>query len=594
MEKENNQPLLSPYGEDELTHQNKHLLSRPFTAGARLLFTEFKTEFNKLWYLAAPAIFTAICQYSLGAITQVFAGHVSTLALAAVSVENSVISGFSFGIMLGMGSALETLCGQAYGAGQYDMLGIYMQRSWLILNGTAVILCFFYIFAEQLLKLIGQTPEISESAGLFSVWMIPQLFAYALNFPIAKFLQAQSKIMVMAVISAVALVFHVFFSWLVMLKLGWGMAGAAVVLNLSWWFIVVAQLAYIFSGSCGRAWSGFSWKAFQNLWGFVKLSFASAIMLCLEIWYFMALVLFAGYLKNAEVSVDVLSICANILGWAMMVAIGMNAAISVRVSNELGADHPRTAKVSLIVAVITSFLIGVVLSLILVITRNQYPSLFSDDTSVRILVTNLTPLLATCIVINNIQPVLSGVAIGAGWQAFVAYVNVACYYLFGVPLGLSLGYKLNMGVSGIWYGMLAGTVLQTSILFLMVYTTNWSKEVAGGDGTVGWVLECLVEPNKESRNPISSIGIIPLGIENDLSRSFGWGGSFPFAWKSAIKKTLNNATSCQICRLDRNIFLVKKANMNFDEAVDKVLLSIPNREVVDPPPSLKHLRRVCS
>ncbi|KAM6589362.1 protein DETOXIFICATION 29 [Cannabis sativa] len=478
MEKENKQPLLSPYGEDELTHQNKHLLSRPFTAGARLLFTEFKTEFNKLWYLAAPAIFTAICQYSLGAITQVFAGHVSTLALAAVSVENSVISGFSFGIMLGMGSALETLCGQAYGAGQYDMLGIYMQRSWLILNGTAVILCFFYIFAEQLLKLIGQTPEISESAGLFSVWMIPQLFAYALNFPIAKFLQAQSKIMVMAVISAVALVFHVFFSWLVMLKLGWGMAGAAVVLNLSWWFIVVAQLAYIFSGSCGRAWSGFSWKAFQNLWGFVKLSFASAIMLCLEIWYFMALVLFAGYLKNAEVSVDVLSICANILGWAMMVAIGMNAAISVRVSNELGADHPRTAKVSLIVAVITSFLIGVVLSLILVITRNQYPSLFSDDTSVRILVTNLTPLLATCIVINNIQPVLSGVAIGAGWQAFVAYVNVACYYLFGVPLGLSLGYKLNMGVSGIWYGMLAGTVLQTSILFLMVYTTNWSKEAS--------------------------------------------------------------------------------------------------------------------
>uniref|UniRef100_A0A803QZU3 Uncharacterized protein n=1 Tax=Cannabis sativa TaxID=3483 RepID=A0A803QZU3_CANSA len=28
--------------------------------------------------------------------------------------------------------------------------------------------------------------------------------------------------------------------------------------------------------------------------------------------------------------------------------------------------------------------------------------------------------------------------------------------------------------------------------------------------------------------------------------------------------------------------------MNFDEAVDKVLLSIPTREVVDPPPSLKH------
>lgn len=178
-----------------------------------------------------------------------------------------------------MGSALETLCGQAFGAGQLDMLGIYMQRSWVILISTAIPLMFLYIFAEPLLKLIGQTTSISEMAGTFAIWMIPQLFAYAMNFPIAKFLQAQSKILVMAVIAAVALVLHTVFSWLLMLKLGWGLVGAAVVLNLSWWFIVVAQLVYIFSGTCGRAWNGFSWKAFQNLWGFVRLSLASAVML---------------------------------------------------------------------------------------------------------------------------------------------------------------------------------------------------------------------------------------------------------------------------------------------------------------------------
>ena len=178
-----------------------------------------------------------------------------------------------------MGSALETLCGQAYGAGQMDMLGIYMQRSWVILNSTAFILMFFYIFATPFLTLIGQTPEISKAAGKLAGWMIPQLYAYAMNFPIAKFLQAQSKIMAMAWISAAALVLHTFFSWLFMLKLGLGLAGGAVVLNLSWWFIVVAQLVYIFSGTCGQAWSGFSWKAFQNLWGFVRLSLASAVML---------------------------------------------------------------------------------------------------------------------------------------------------------------------------------------------------------------------------------------------------------------------------------------------------------------------------
>ena len=64
-----------------------------------------------------------------------------------------------------------------------------------------------------------------------------------------------------------------------MLKLGWGLAGGAIVLNASWWVIDFAQIVYILSGSCGRAWSGFSWQAFHNLWGFVRLSLASAVML---------------------------------------------------------------------------------------------------------------------------------------------------------------------------------------------------------------------------------------------------------------------------------------------------------------------------
>ncbi|XP_017969949.1 PREDICTED: protein DETOXIFICATION 29 [Theobroma cacao] len=459
--------LLSPREVDEDNHLQPQLLSKASNAsfssttftpaahdvppinGVRDFSREFLTESKKLWFLAGPAIFTSICQYSLGAITQVFSGRVGTLALAAVSVENSVIAGFSFGAMLGMGSALETLCGQAFGAGQLDMLGIYMQRSWVILNSTALILSLLYIFAAPILNLIGQTASISKAAGIFSIWMIPQLFAYAVNFPMAKFLQAQSKIMVMAVIAGVALVLHTLFSWLLMLKLGLGLVGAAIVLNASWIFIDVAQFLYIISGTCGRAWTGFSWKAFQHLWGFVRLSLASAIMLCM-----------------------------NILGWTVMVALGMNAAISVRVSNELGAGHPRTAKFSLVVAVISSFLIGLALSLILIIFKNKYPYLFSNDTQVQDLVKELTPLLALCIVINNVQPVLSGMAIGAGWQAAVAYVNIACYYIFGVPLGLTLGYALDMGVKGIWYGMLSGTVAQTCVLFAMIYKTNWNKEAS--------------------------------------------------------------------------------------------------------------------
>lgn len=116
-------------------------------------------------------------------------------------------------------------------------------------------------------------------SGKFAVWMLPQLFAYALNFPIQKFLQAQRRVMVMAVVAGVVLVFHVVLSWLLILKLKWGLVGAAVTLNLSWWLVVIGKLAYIFAGTCGQAWSGFSWLAFRDLFQFVKLSIASAVML---------------------------------------------------------------------------------------------------------------------------------------------------------------------------------------------------------------------------------------------------------------------------------------------------------------------------
>lgn len=81
---------------------------------------------------------------------------------------------------------------------------------------------------------------------------------------------------------------------------------------------------------------------------------------------------------------------------------------SVRVSNELGAAHPRTAKFSVVVVVLSSFVIGLFLSLILIIFRKQYPSLFTNSEEVKRVVYGLTPLLATCLVINNIQPALSG------------------------------------------------------------------------------------------------------------------------------------------------------------------------------------------
>lgn len=178
-----------------------------------------------------------------------------------------------------MSSALETYCGQAYGANQYEMLGIYMQRTWLILNAVALAFLPLFLFATPVLRLLGQTPAVSTEAGRLAAWMIPEHFAYAMTYPSTKFLQAQSKVVVLAAIAAAALCLHVSLTWLLVSTLGWGLVGAALALDASWWFTAVAQFAFVVTGSCGEAWSGLSWRAFHDLWKFVKMSLASAMMM---------------------------------------------------------------------------------------------------------------------------------------------------------------------------------------------------------------------------------------------------------------------------------------------------------------------------
>ncbi|CAH9071403.1 unnamed protein product [Cuscuta epithymum] len=437
-----------------------------------------RVELKLLFYLAAPAVVVYMINYVMSMSTQIISGHLGNLELAAASLGNTGIQVFAYGLMLGMGSAVETLCGQAFGGGKYEMLGIYLQRSTVLLTITGVFLSVAYIFSERILVFLGQAPDIASAASLFVYGLIPQIFAYAVNFPIQKFLQAQSIVTPSAYISAVTLVVHVMVSWVAVYKLGLGLVGASLVLSLSWWVVVIAQFVYIVkSEKCRKTWTGFSIQAFSSLWGFFKLSAASAVMLCLETWYFQVLVLLAGLLENPELALDALSICMTISGWVFMISVGLNAAASVRVSNELGAGHPKSAAFSVVVVNVISFIISVIAAIVVMALRDVISYAFTEGEAVANVVSDLTPLLAVTLLLNGIQPVLSGVAVGCGWQTFVAYVNVGCYYIVGVPVGSVLGFYFKLGAKGLWSGMIGGTVMQTIILLWVTFRTDWTKEV---------------------------------------------------------------------------------------------------------------------
>ncbi|KAI8536357.1 hypothetical protein RHMOL_Rhmol10G0250700 [Rhododendron molle] len=365
-------------------------------------------ESKKLWHIVGPSMFSRLASFSMFVITQAFAGHLGDHELAAVSIASNVVVGFNFGLLLGMASALETLCGQAFGAKKYHMLGIYMQRSWIILFICCIFLLPLYLFASPILKLLGQPSNIAELSGVVSLWMIPLHFSFAFQFPLQRFLQSQLKVAAIAWVSLAALVVHAVVSWLFVYRLKLDVVGVAVTLNFSWWVLVLGLFGYTVCGGCPLTWTGFSIEAFSGLWEFVKLSVASGVMLCLENWYYKILILMTGNLKNAEVAVDALSICMNINGWEMMIPLAFFAGTGVRVANELGAGNGKGAKFATTVSVMTSVVIGLFFWIFIMLFHNEIALIFSSSKTVLEAVNKLSVLLAFTVLLNSVQPVLSG------------------------------------------------------------------------------------------------------------------------------------------------------------------------------------------
>lgn len=180
---------------------------------------------------------------------------------------------------MGMASALETLCGQAYGAKKYYMLGVYLQRSWIVLFICCVLLLPLFVFASPILKLIGEPDDLAELSGVFSMWMLPIHFSFAFYFPLQRFLQSQVKVWVIFWSAVVALATHLVASWLLVVQLKMGGVGIALACDIAWCSLPIVQMAYTVCGGCPLTWTGFSVEAFSGLWEFVKLSTAAGLML---------------------------------------------------------------------------------------------------------------------------------------------------------------------------------------------------------------------------------------------------------------------------------------------------------------------------
>lgn len=248
-------------------------------------------------------------------------------------------------------------------------------------------------------------------------------------------------------------------------------------MGLSIWVNVTILLLYMYySSSCAKTRAPISREIFHGVKEFFRFAIPSAVMICLEWWSYEVLILSSGLLPNPQLETSVLTVCLNTLITLYSIPYGLAAAVSTRVSNQLGAGNPEGARISVISVMLLAVIENILVNSALYGSRHVFGYVFSSDKEVIDYVTTMAPFVCLSVLMDSIQGTLAGIQRGSGRQHIGAYINLAAFYLVGIPIALTLAFVVKLRGRGLWIGILSGAFLQTSLLAIVTICTNWEKE----------------------------------------------------------------------------------------------------------------------
>ncbi|KAL0928092.1 hypothetical protein M5K25_002332 [Dendrobium thyrsiflorum] len=325
------------------------------------------------------------------------------------------------------------------------MLGVYLQSSIVTVSFFSIIISVLWYFSEEVLIWLHQEPNVAKMAAIYVRYLIPGIFAYGFIQCTLRFLQTQSVVVPLVICSAVPLAVHVGLTHLLVHVIGLGFKGASLSASISLWISFLMLVLYI--------------KFSVNL----------------EYWAFEILVLLAALLPDSESSTSLIAMCVNTDLIAFMIAYGLSAAVSTRVSNEMGARNIEQAKKAVSATLKLAVLLALIFVLLLAFGHNIWAYCFSSNSEIVRKFAYMTPFLAASVVLDSAQGILSGVSRGCGLQYIAAWTNLVNFYIIGLPLVFLFGFKLGLYEKGLWMGLICGLFCQACTLLVIINRINWSR-----------------------------------------------------------------------------------------------------------------------
>ncbi|KAF9476807.1 MATE efflux family protein [Pholiota conissans] len=438
----------------------------------------FWEELGILAKYAFPVFGTHVLEYSLVIVSVITIGHISTTALAAISLGSMTASVSGFSIIQGFASALDTMLPSAWTSPQPHLVGLWAQRMTVVMFASLIPMFLIWFNAESLLILLKQDPEVAHLAAIYLRWVSLGLPAYAFNCISRRYFQSQGLFAVPTRIVFIVAPANAALNYLLV----WGPApirlgfiGAPIATAISFNLIAFLSVLYGVLYTPNTAWHPLSRRMFTSLGVLVNLGLSGVGQTASEWWAWELVALAASLLGPTALATQSVLLVSS--STTFQAPFALSVATAVRIGNLLGEFKPKRAGVAASTSIVMAFLIACFPSTLFLVFRDKWAYIFNNDPEVVKLVSSIMPLLALFQVFDGTSAVTGGVLRARGKQFVGALLNLSAYYIFGIPLGIYLAFKQELGLHGLWLGLTFSLVYSAVFGTWIALRTDWDREV---------------------------------------------------------------------------------------------------------------------
>jgi len=405
--------------------------------------------------LAVPVIVGQLGHITVSVADSVMVGRVGVVPLAAATFAGT----FFFVLMLfGIGvSYAITPVVAATDKKDTPRLLSFLQNGLALNIGLGVILLAIGLLTSNFLNFFGQEAEVVEAGKPYLIIISLSLFPIMIFQTFRQFSEGQSDTLSPMVVSIVANLLNVGLNYVLIYgKLGFepmGLNGAGYATLIS-----RVAMALLIVWMVRKKCLGFQWKFDRAVINqLLKIGVPSGLQYIFEVGAFATAAIMVGWISAESLAAH--NIALNLSAITYMASTGLAAAATIRVGNQVGLKDKvniRMAGFSLM-GMVAVFM--AICGVLLILLRDLLPALYIENMEVRSIASVLIIIAAAYQISDGLQAVGLGVLRGLTDVKVPTIVTFVSFWIIAIPLGYVLGFTLEMGVNGVWYGLCVGLTL---------------------------------------------------------------------------------------------------------------------------------------